>query len=493
MKKTFSILHISDLHKDKSADYKYLLSSLEADRSKWASEEIPMPEFVVVSGDLVQGVKDFKCTKEEADAELTRQYAETAEFLKELADKFLEGKRERIIMVPGNHDVNRNASFRSMDELEKDKNVEIAKSLSNSGWVSEIYRWSWDSCCFSQIVRSDAYDERFDAYKRFYESFYRGCRSLNDYENEALIEDFPSYNITFVGYNSCCEIDHLNTIGHISNEALHYRHQDLQNYYDHGRLIIGVWHHHVYGSPYNPNFMDKGVLPHIHENHVKLALFGHQHYAEVADEYIDFENKLNDSDESLLMISSGTLFGSKKQMQPGVRRQYNIVEVQMDNGCANIKIHTREDKLGDTPYPIWKKHIVQPNNYIEHMVNFKHVEALELAYEIDKTTRETGHYKEGITMLMANMPAEDDAQALEQFRSLIDTYLQQLNLTVDYPFIIQTFSTPNNALQRGYLLQALINDKQYDQASALAETIKEPQPVEQQAINKLKSVLRWHR
>lgn len=493
MKKTFSILHISDLHKDNSADYKYLLSSLETDRSKWTSEGIPSPEFIVISGDMVQGVKDFKCSKDVANAELSKQYGETEKFLIELADKFLGGKREKIIMVPGNHDVNRNASFRSMDELDKEKNIEIAKSLSNSGWVSEIYRWSWESCCFSQIVRSDAYGERFDAYKQFYESFYQGSRHLNDYENEASIEDFSAYNVTFVGYNSCCGIDHLNTIGHISNDALHYRHQDLQDYYDHGRLIIGVWHHHVYGSPYSPNFMDKGILPHIHENHVKLALFGHQHYAEVADEYINFENKLNDSDESLLLISSGTLFGTKKQMQPGIRRQYNIVEIQMDNGRANIRVHTREDKLGDTPYPIWKKHVVQPNNYIEHMVNFKHINSLEKAYEIDKVTRDKGNYKEGIAMLMSNMPEEDDPTGLEQFQSLIDIYLQKLNLTVDYPFIIQTFITPNNALQRGFLLQALINDRQYDRASNLADTIKNPQPIEQQAINKLKGIMRWHR
>lgn len=493
MKKIFSILHISDLHKDKSADYKYLLSSLESDRSKWKTEGIPMPEFIVVSGDLVQGVKDYKCSKNEADVELSRQYDETAEFLIEIANKFLSGKRERIIIVPGNHDVNRNASYRSMDELDMDRNIEIAKSLSNSGWDSEIYRWSWETCCFSQIVRPDAYGERFDAYKQFVESFYQGCRNLNDCEKEALIEDFPSYNVTFVGYNSCCGIDHLNAIGRISNDALHYRHQDLQDYYDHGRLIIGVWHHHVYGSPYSPNFMDKGVLPHIHENHVKLALFGHQHYAEVADEYVNFESKLNDSDESLLLISSGTLFGTKKQMQPGIRRQYNIIEVQMDNGCANLRIHTREDKLGDTPYPIWKKHVVQPNNYIEHAVYLKRVNSLEKAYEIDKLTREKGNFKEGISLLLADMPAEDDNQGVELYNSLINTYLQQLNLTIDFQFIIQTFSSPNNSLQRGYLLQALINDKQYDRANALAETIKEPLPIEQQAIDKLKSIMRWHR
>lgn len=352
MKKTFSILHISDLHKEKSADYKFLLSSLEADSGKWAKEGIPAPDFIVVSGDLVQGVKQYTCSKDEADAELQRQYGETSSFLTELTNSFLGGKRERLIMVPGNHDVNRNVSYRSMDELDKDNNKEIAKSLIHSGWKSEIYRWSWESCCFSQIVRPAVYGERFDAYKRFFENFYEGSRTLDDYENDALIEDFPAYNVTFVGYNSCSGIDHLNAIGRISNASLHYRHQDLQDYYDQGRLIIGVWHHHIYGSPYSPNFMDKGVLPHIHENHIKLALYGHQHYAEVADEYIDFESKYNDTDDSLLMISSGTLFGTKGQMQPGVRRQFNIVEVKMDNGSATIRIHTREDKLGDTPYPI---------------------------------------------------------------------------------------------------------------------------------------------
>lgn len=91
------------------------------------------------------------------------------------------------------------------------------------------------------------------------------------------------------------------------------------------------------------------------------------------------------------------------------------------------------------------------------------------------------------------MPEENEMQGLERFHSLIDTYLQQLDLTVDYPFVIQHFSSPSNALQRAYLLQALINDKQYDRANALVATIKDPQPVEQQVIEKLKSILRWHR
>ena len=53
----FSILHISDLHKDADASYDQLLASLEDDRVIWrnGNPTILEPSFIVVSGDLIQG------------------------------------------------------------------------------------------------------------------------------------------------------------------------------------------------------------------------------------------------------------------------------------------------------------------------------------------------------------------------------------------------------------------------------------------------------
>ena len=77
-----SILHISDLHRDPSHDITNLalLRSLQGDCDRYQVEEIPipLPEIVVVSGDIVQGIP--------ADAPdpnniLSQQYKQAEEFL----------------------------------------------------------------------------------------------------------------------------------------------------------------------------------------------------------------------------------------------------------------------------------------------------------------------------------------------------------------------------------------------------------------------------
>ena len=58
---TLSVLHISDLHRDpaNTIGSKILLESLERDRDHYTTKEDPQiapPNFIIVSGDIVQGV-----------------------------------------------------------------------------------------------------------------------------------------------------------------------------------------------------------------------------------------------------------------------------------------------------------------------------------------------------------------------------------------------------------------------------------------------------
>lgn len=78
----FSILHISDLHRDLSDEVsnKWLLDSLESDFDRF-DEQIPRimkPKLCIVSGDLVHGVGLNVANSED---ELQKQYAQAEEFL----------------------------------------------------------------------------------------------------------------------------------------------------------------------------------------------------------------------------------------------------------------------------------------------------------------------------------------------------------------------------------------------------------------------------
>ena len=69
MKRKFSILHISDLHKGADANLDNLYNSLVMDCDDYTSQGIPKPEIVVVSGDVINGAEG-----DDADNIINAQY-----------------------------------------------------------------------------------------------------------------------------------------------------------------------------------------------------------------------------------------------------------------------------------------------------------------------------------------------------------------------------------------------------------------------------------
>lgn len=98
------VAHISDLHRDPENPIgnEVLLDSLERDRSRYTKHEDPPiapPNLIIVSGDIVQGVRHATT---DAETKLRDQYAEALDFLNQLTGCFLGGDKQRVIIVPGN-------------------------------------------------------------------------------------------------------------------------------------------------------------------------------------------------------------------------------------------------------------------------------------------------------------------------------------------------------------------------------------------------------
>ncbi len=132
----YSILHITDLHRAKNdpISNSELLSALISDRECYEREDPPIrpPDAIVVSGDVIQGVPlhhaDF-------ESELAAQYGVAHDFLVSLADRFLNGDRTKVIIVPGNHDIDWNVAFSSMVPVEdKDLPSNIPVALFECGF-----------------------------------------------------------------------------------------------------------------------------------------------------------------------------------------------------------------------------------------------------------------------------------------------------------------------------------------------------------------------
>ena len=83
------------------------------------------------------------------EAKLAEQYAVAEEFLDELVKRFLDGDRSRVVIVPGNHDIDWNTALKAMEVVDrKDMPANVLSMLhaENAG-----YRWDWKSLTLYRI------------------------------------------------------------------------------------------------------------------------------------------------------------------------------------------------------------------------------------------------------------------------------------------------------------------------------------------------------
>jgi 3',5'-cyclic AMP phosphodiesterase CpdA len=132
----FSVLHISDLHRDLTDEVNnsWLLDSIENDFANYGTQSPPirLPSVCIVSGDLVYGVN---ARNPKFAAEIKRQYSQAEEFLIGLADRFFGGDREKVVIIPGNHDVCYPEVISSAQRIDLPASSEDKKQL-----VSEYFR-----------------------------------------------------------------------------------------------------------------------------------------------------------------------------------------------------------------------------------------------------------------------------------------------------------------------------------------------------------------
>lgn len=455
----FSIIQISDLHKDSDFNYNQLIDSLKSDTSNYVNLGIYPVRYIVVCGDLIQGTRNTDIAKGNQD--IQRQYEEVSVFLHNLVDVFLNGDISQLIIVPGNHDVNRAVSSNSMKRIEASEQEKVQKSYWERYGKKQIYRFDWKTLSFMQIIDEKFYSSRFDSFVTFYNRFYSsiGRTFPVSPEEDASLIAFSNDKIAFACFNSCCQLDHLNAMGTINENAFHCIYGDLSSCYSNGYLMFGVWHHHIYGVPHRCDFMDMKITKSMACNHILVGLFGHQHRSEVVEELNDLAEDIER--DKMHLISSGTLFGSRKEMLPGVRRQYNLINVEIENGSANLEVFGREDKMNDAPYPIWgEKYLLKGKKSLVFQVPLNKLSDDDLLRIIDEETRESGDFKNGILrMKQLDNPVK---------QGFIDEYIQQLSLEVeDLNFILNVFKQPLSNMEYCYLMQASILNNNVDDVRKL--------------------------
>ena len=440
-----SILHISDLHRDPANPLgnSILLDSLERDRDRYTMSErtsIRPPDLIIVSGDIIQGVKHDTC---DAEANLGKQYDEAIDFLNVLTDRFVGGDKRFIVIVPGNHDVSDHHFRRSLKCIDVEPGV-------RTNFVEQLFspnsslRWSWKELSLYKVSDSDMYKRRFDAFATFYDRFYEGQRSYSTNPEEQInMFDFPEWDVSVAGFSSCHNNDLFNRQGGIHPDCIaeagnHFRSHLYQN-----RLRIAVWHHSIEGPPMQIDYMDPDIVQNFIDSGFSLGFHGHQHRPEFLNSR--FRHGV---DRGITVISAGTLCGNAAY---GFRRAYNLVEI--DTETKSGRLFVREMLNDSLQMPVWGPRLLQSED--EHFLEFrfdappesfidfkKNMETLREAQQLYEACR----YKEASQLFSQLAPADELARLF---------FLDCLVELDDMPGIVENFDPPASSKEAIALMDAL--------------------------------------
>jgi len=486
MDSKLSILHISDLHRSKGCEISNvaLLSSLLKDKDRYSVSESPKiksPDIIIVSGDVIRG----SIKPDGSEEEVQNQYDEAIAFLNDLTHHFLDGNKNRIVIIPGNHDIDWKFSKESMEKIESsvvldEKNNlkwEILKEALNQ---TSITRWSWKDLSFYRITDVSKYNKRLEAFANFYHAFYEGKRTYSIEPKEQFdIFDFPEFNLTIAAFNSCYNNDHLRLVGDIHPECIANVNMKLRSLHKKGRLVLSTWHHNTKGLPYDSNYMDNSRLKNFIESGISIGFHGHQHKTELIHEFSDVIEQ-----KKIIVFSAGTLCGGPNELPVGNNRQYNLIEIVNKDESPNLEVtlHVRE-KTDSSPFdnPIWTAGRIDSKNVSHYTLEIEK----PLAPDVSGTLID-------IEKLM-NINRYQDAKAVLLTLDVKDAFVRKflaecILQTEDFDLAISVFSEPQTDEEAITVLNAAIQLGNKEKMKAVVEKINSNKPMAKAVTDLIKKI-----
>ena len=338
----YTLLHISDLHRsaDQPISNKELMSSLIADFQRSAQENpsLPKPDAIIISGDLVEGLPLQSNRYPDA---LIQQYEEALDLLVSLAEEFVNGDRSRVIMVPGNHDVDWNHASSTCEIEEQSKGD--PRPLFHT--FQDSYRWSWETRQLLRITNMERYEQRFQYFNQMYNAFYAGSALSHpiDPQRPWNLFSLDDGNIIVCGFNSCVFNDCYSDLGHIRPDDIAECHLEIRRIAKKTALPLAIWHHGVGGAPLSSDYIDLKTVHHMIDVGFRVGLHGHIHDSthSSANLYVSVE-------ERMAVIGAGSLCAGPKALPPGVNRRYNVIQLdtQERQGVVHVRAMNQQNIWG---------------------------------------------------------------------------------------------------------------------------------------------------
>ena len=450
-----TLLHISDLHRTSEPRLKNdeLLAAISSDATRWKLEGIPQPDLIVVTGDLIQGVN---LGAADPDSNIAAQYIEATDLLQKLAAEFVDSDRSRVIIVPGNHDVNWGRARQAMEPLDTCPDGIDRRAFESGSNV----RWDWKEQQAYQIVDSDVYESRLEHFRHFQADFYASLDSSPLLPSSDIVRvECPSLGLIVVGFASWHGNDCFCHVGEIDSRALAKARKLLQD--SQAPVAIAVWHHGIVGGPRAHDYMDAHVVHKLVDFGFSMGLHGHHHYAGAAPFELRLPNRT-----SMAVVGAGSLAVGDGELPMGERRQFNIVVVDPDKNQVTVHVRAmssagvfagshRDDFGGNTC-------ITLPLNHSP-----ARPKGPTVLQRIDDamTAARLGHHEKALELLPSNTSAH-----LHLKRQVEIEALDGLKRTDD---LILLLTPPQSANEVAKLISLLLDAGRFDEASVRLESVSE--------------------
>ncbi|MGH3997476.1 MAG: metallophosphoesterase family protein, partial [Pseudonocardiaceae bacterium] len=273
-----------------------LFQRLHDDLDRLAGDHGLRPDLMVITGDL-------------AEWGLNSEFEQVVEFLTALAEA-VGLTREHVAIVPGNHDVNRDAC---------------------------AAHFLWEKAHEREPVAP--YWPKWEHFAAAFERFYDGVDGVSFTPDEPwTLFEMPDLHVVVAGLNSTMAESHLaaDHYGWVGEHQLRWFAQRLARYRDQGWLRLAAVHHNAVRKAVadDENLRDADDLdrwlgqPRL----VNLLLHGHTH-----------DGRLHRLSSGLLALSTGSAAVTAEARPQEVPNQYQLLTI----GSNGVTRHARQYVVGD--------------------------------------------------------------------------------------------------------------------------------------------------
>jgi 3',5'-cyclic AMP phosphodiesterase CpdA len=305
-------LHLSDLHFRESRNYDetIVLKALLSDVEECMDKDSLRPDFIAMTGDLAFSGKP-------AEYELARSFFDELLQITKLP-------RERLFVVPGNHDVNRG--------LVTNGAKAITNALIDRGSVNSLLATDADR----QLVMA-----RFKPYAKFVNDYFGGHITFNNkqyFSVRSLL--WPGPRIMLLGLNSAwvCVSDKDKTPGVLLGERQTRAALELA---ESGDLKIALLHHPLdWLREFDQNDSAAMLL-----DNCDFILHGHLHRTATT--------QLSGPDTRAMVIGGGACYETRQYPN-----MYNFVRLDLGSGTGTVCLRRYSDERGG----FWAKDVMTYKN-----------------------------------------------------------------------------------------------------------------------------------